>query len=170
MDGSRIPKIAFEYIKLGVNSKSRDNYSAPEEANPLNISEVCKRYSLTADTLRYYERIELITPIARTHGGQRDYSEDDCDMIEFIKFMRGAGVQIEALTEYMRLFRQGDSTRAKRKEILIQERENVRARIAELKGTLKRLDKKIAGYETDLATVEDKLLANSKRNRHPSIS
>lgn len=72
----------------------------------MTIAEVSEKYALTADTLRYYERIGLIPPVPRTQSGFRNYDEESCRWIELMKCMRSAGVQIEALTEYVRLFRQ----------------------------------------------------------------
>lgn len=63
----------------------------------MNIAEVSKQYGLTADTLRYYERIGLLPAVARNKSGNRDYSEVDCERIEFIKCMREAGLSIEVL-------------------------------------------------------------------------
>lgn len=51
----------------------------------MTISEVSKKYGLTQDTLRYYERIGLIPYINRTSSGIRDYTEEACKWIEFIK-------------------------------------------------------------------------------------
>lgn len=38
----------------------------------MTISEVSKKFGLTPDTLRYYERIGLIPPVPRTKSGLRD--------------------------------------------------------------------------------------------------
>ena len=81
----------------------------------MKIAEVSKEYGLSADTLRYYERIGLLPNVTRTASGIRDYSEQDCARVQFVKCMRAASVSIEALIEYMQLFEQGEpSKRAKR--------------------------------------------------------
>lgn len=77
----------------------------------MTIAEVSRRFDLSADTLRYYERIGLIPPVPRTKSGIRDYDEESCNWIELMKCMRAAGVQIEALIEYVALFQRGDETR-----------------------------------------------------------
>ena len=61
------------------------------------ITEVSTKYALSADTLRYYERIGLVPPVHRTSGGIRDYTDEDCNWVGFIKCMRGAGLPIEVL-------------------------------------------------------------------------
>lgn len=40
----------------------------------MKIAEVSKEYGLSADTLRYYERIGLLPNVTRTASGIRDYS------------------------------------------------------------------------------------------------
>lgn len=55
----------------------------------MTIAEVSKKFDISADTLRYYERIGLLPPVRRTSGGIRDYTQEDCNWVEFIKCMRG---------------------------------------------------------------------------------
>ena len=54
----------------------------------MNITEAGKLTSLTPNTLRYYERIGLIPPVARNKGGTREYTSKDLCWIEFIKTSR----------------------------------------------------------------------------------
>ena len=51
----------------------------------MSITEVSKKYGLSPDTLRYYERIGLIPPVPRTKSGIRDYDEASCGWIEWMK-------------------------------------------------------------------------------------
>ena len=83
----------------------------------MKIQEVSEKYSLSADTLRYYERAGLIPPVTRTLSGIRDYSELDMRRVEFIKCMRSAGLPIEVLIDYVALVQKGDSTIEARKDI-----------------------------------------------------
>ena len=102
----------------------------------MTISEVAEKYQLTADTLRYYERIGLLPRVQRNNSGIRDYSEEDCNWVGFIKCMRSAGLSIEVLVEYVSLFQQGDSTVDARKDLLIEQREELERRLAEMQQTL----------------------------------
>lgn len=117
----------------------------------MTIAEVGKKYGLSADTLRYYERIGLIPPVHRTKSGIRDYLEEDCKWVEFMKCMRAAGLSIEALIEYVALFRQGEDTAEARKNLLVEQRRSLCERIEEMQRTLDRLDQKISGYHNFLA-------------------
>ena len=113
----------------------------------MTIAETGKKYGLTADTLRYYERIGLIPPVPRTKGGVRDYDEASCRWIELVKCMRSAGVQIEALIEYGALYRQGEGTEERRKDILAEQRALLLGRMEKMQRSLERLDYKIANYD-----------------------
>ena len=83
----------------------------------MTITDVSKKYNLTADTLRYYERIGLLRNVARTAGGIRNYTEQDCRWVSYIKCMRSAGISVETLVEYVALFHQGTSTIQARKAL-----------------------------------------------------
>ncbi len=128
----------------------------------MTIAEVSKKYGLSADTLRYYEKEGLIPRVRRRENGLRDYSQQDCNWVEFIKCMRGAGLSIETLREYVRLFKQGNRTLQKRKNLLIKEREALQARIQEQQAVLKRLNYKIEIYEEQLVACEKELLKEEK--------
>ena len=113
----------------------------------MTIAEVSKQYDITADTLRYYERIGLIPRVTRTASGIRAYSAQECERVAFVKCMRTAGISIEALIEYFTLFEQGDTTITARKELLEEERRKLRDKLEEIQNTLKRLDYKIGVYQ-----------------------
>ena len=112
----------------------------------MTISEVSKEYDLTTDTLRYYERIGLIPPVPRRKNGIRDYDEKACAWVSFIKCMRSAGVQIEALIEYVALMQENTGLE-RRKNILIKQRARLQQQAETLRSTIERLDYKIANYE-----------------------
>ena len=86
----------------------------------MTIAQVSQKYGVSADTLRYYERIGLLPPVGRTKSGIRDYTEEDCNWVNFIKCMRSAGLPVETLIEYVGLFGQGDETIPARKELLME--------------------------------------------------
>ncbi|MFT4144090.1 MAG: MerR family transcriptional regulator [Mobilitalea sp.] len=126
----------------------------------MTIAEVGKKYDLTADTLRYYERIGLIPPVGRNASGNRDYNEEDCRWVSFIKCMRNAGLSIEALVEYVTLFQQGKKTTAARKELLVEQRKHIVERLEEIQSTLAYLDHKIESYEDNLLIYEKELIGS----------
>ncbi|MBD5155941.1 MAG: MerR family transcriptional regulator [Oscillibacter sp.] len=122
----------------------------------MTIAETSRKYNITADTLRYYERIGIIPPVPRTKGGIRDYDEASCRWIELMKCLRSAGVQIEALIEYAALCRQGEGTEERRKEILMEQRDQLLARMEEMQNSLDRLNYKIENYDKILRGREER--------------
>ena len=125
----------------------------------MTIAEVSQKYDISPDTLRYYERIGLIPPVPRNKSGIRDYDVESCGWIEMMKCMRKAGVQIEALIEYVALFRQGEQTADARKAILVEQRDQLVERMEDMQASLDRLNQKIENYE--------QLLAAEQRLRKP---
>lgn len=99
----------------------------------------------------------MIPRVNRNKSGIRDFTEEDCRWVEFIKCMRGAGLSIEILTEYVNLFQEGSSIVKARKELLIEQRNQLADRIREMQETLDRLDRKIDGYEELFLTKEEDL-------------
>ena len=90
----------------------------------------------------------------RNKSGIRDYDQESCQWIELMKCMRSAGVQIEALVEYVELFRQGDATLEARKALLMEQRDLLLARMEEIQQSLDRLNYKIQLYEDGKMTRE----------------
>ena len=124
----------------------------------MKISEVSEQCDISAETLRYYERVGLLPPVNRSESGIRDYSDLDVRQVEFIKCMRTAGLPIEVLIEYYRLVQQGDETVEDRKAILVQHRAEVKARMAELQKTLDLLDSKISFYGNAVLKAENAIV------------
>ena len=127
----------------------------------MTIAEVCQRFELSHNTLRYYEKIGLIPTIQRKASGIRDYTEEDCKWIEFIKCMRSAGLTIDFLSEYVKLFKEGDSTLDKRRSLLIEQRNYLKKRMFEMQVTLDRLDLKVERYDTLVREKEKDLRSNN---------
>ena len=113
----------------------------------MKVAQVSKKYGISQDTLRYYEKIGLLSNIPRTKSGIREYDESSCKQIEFIKCMRAAGMQIAPLSEYMKLLSKGKDTVTQRKKLLEEQREILQKKKEEIENTLNRLDYKISLYE-----------------------
>ena len=124
----------------------------------MKIAEASEQFGISSGTLRYYERIGLIPPVNRNESGIRDYSEIEVKRVEFIKCMRSAGLPIDVLIEYVGLVQQGDGTIEARKEILNEQREQLRARMREMQKTLDLLDHKIEVYENAVLKKEKEIV------------
>lgn len=129
----------------------------------MTIAEASKKVNLSADTLRYYERIGLIPEVNRTESGIRNYTEEDLGWIEFSKCMRNAGMSIEALIEYIKLYKKGDATLEARKQLLISQKDVIKERLEEIQNTFDRINYKIKNYEKLLVEREKDLLKKKSK-------
>lgn len=118
----------------------------------MTIKEVCEKYDVTADTLRYYEKVGVIPPVTRTAGGIRCYTEQDIAWVQTAICMRSAGLSIETLSKYVRLFQEGESTIAARRDLLMKAKEEISARLKQYQDTLQKLDYKISRYDEAIQT------------------
>ena len=124
----------------------------------LTIQEVTEATGLSAHTLRYYERVGLIHPIAREENTRRYYSADDVGWIDFLLKLRATGMSIKEMQRYAELQRQGDETLPERVEMLKSLRDKVEGHIQELNEHLNLICYKIEIYQK---IVTDKSLETS---------
>lgn len=129
----------------------------------MNITQVSKKYNISTDTLRYYERIGLISPVTRDKHGHRDYTDYDCKWVYFAKVMRGAGVSIESMIEYVSLFMEGENTKDARKQILLDQQDELERKIKGMQETLGYLKHKIDVYEKRILKYEEQLIPENKQ-------
>lgn len=118
----------------------------------MTIKEVAEKYDITADTLRYYERVGMIPKVTRKANGIRDYQEDDLGWVELAICMRSAGLPIEVMIEYVKLYKEGDNTIPARLELLQEQMHSLQEQKAQIESTMKRLAYKISKYEEAVET------------------
>ncbi len=118
----------------------------------MTIKEVSEKYDITQDTLRYYERIGMIPKVTRTSNGIRDYKEEDLGWVEMAKCMRSAGLAVEGLIEYVKLFQEGDTTFKARLDLLSEQRDTLLDQRQKIEESLDRLDYKISMYDEAIKT------------------
>ncbi len=123
----------------------------------MTIKEVSEKYGLSQDTLRYYEKVGIIRPVTRK-SGIRDYGQKELDNIEFVICMRSAGLPVDVLAEYIKLFDKGDETAGQRKQLLIDQREILKQKIVEMNKALDKLNYKIDVYYSEIVDKEKALL------------
>ena len=112
----------------------------------LTISEVAEQTGLSAYTLRYYERIGLMTPVIKGLRGYRRYDRDDLGWITLIKRLRSTDMSVKEMQHFADLVRQGESTISERRELLEKHRTVLRQRIEDIEQTLNLLDHKVTTY------------------------
>ena len=94
----------------------------------------------------------MIPEVTRTTGGIRDYQESDLGWVELVICMRKAGLPVEALIEYVKLYQQGDETFEARLQLLSEEREKLEKQKAQIELAVNRLNHKISKYQEAVKT------------------
>ncbi|MGK7908759.1 MAG: MerR family transcriptional regulator [Synechococcus sp.] len=116
-------------------------------AEELTIQQVAEATGLSAHTLRYYERCNLIAPISRLANGHRRYSANDIRWIEFLNRLRMTGMPIRQMQAYAALVRQHPDAVNERRKLLEIHRQNVFEQIEKLHENLAIIDWKIQHYQ-----------------------
>ena len=110
------------------------------------MGEVAERSGFSVDTLRYYERIQLITDVARDPGGRRLYDDNHLAWLALLRCLRDTGMPIQAMLRYAVLSRQV-GTAAERVALLRRHAADVDAHMVELTRQRRHLAQKIAWYD-----------------------
>lgn len=97
------------------------------------IGELAARAGVTPDTLRYYERLELLAPVRRTSGGFRVYTADVLERLRFIKQAQLHGLTLPEIRELLRVdARRGVSQCRQVQELLQRKLAELAARMSQL--------------------------------------
>jgi MerR family copper efflux transcriptional regulator len=114
----------------------------------LRIQDVARRTGLSEPTLRYYEGVGLIGPIARDpSSGHRRYKEDDVDTLQALACLRAMGVGIEEMRVYQANRELGHARAGEQRDLLLRHAERVEAEIETLRVHLDYLRAKAALWD-----------------------
>lgn len=113
----------------------------------MKINEVAAYFHLPPETLRYWEKEGIITKVKRNDSGYREYDRSDIDWIRYVKCIREIGIPIAQIKQYTQLARAGRNIKL-RKEILIKQRDQLRAQLEEIQSAVDLVTDKIDHYDT----------------------
>ncbi|MCS8571583.1 MerR family transcriptional regulator [Pediococcus pentosaceus] len=126
-----------------------------KDENYMKISDVSKKFSISIQTLRYYEREGLIPAIHRDSNGVRDYQKDELYWIHYVQALRNSGVTVASIKKYVGLVQKGSETREQRKQILLEQRQALLKKRAQIDDALKHMDIKLESYDTYVIELEN---------------
>ncbi|MEM8859134.1 MAG: MerR family transcriptional regulator [Chloroflexota bacterium] len=121
-----------------------------------SIGETSRQTGLSIDTLRYYERIDLLVDIDRNGSGHRSYDEDDLGWLNLLVCLRETGMPIADMVCFAELVRQGEESIEDRLTLLNTHRKNVLSKINQMQKKLTVIDKKIEHYSNKKEIQETK--------------
>jgi len=128
-------------------------------AEACRIGELAARSGLTADTLRYYERVGLLPKAARTSGGFRVYPPQALERLRFVKRAQTLGLTLNQIRELVAFQDQGGLKRCRRVRDLL------RAKLAEVQARLTELEEFRASLSRYLEDCERTLGGERAPNR-----
>ncbi|WP_461214108.1 MerR family transcriptional regulator [Lacticaseibacillus sp. GG6-2] len=127
----------------------------------MNIKEASARTGVPAATIRYYEKEGLIPNIDRSAAGVREIDDRIIRRINFAKQMRSAGMSIESLQRYIRLFDAQENNLAEQRTLLAEQlaimeekRDDLQAAIDHLHWKLDHFDDHMVATEAELRNLE----------------
>ncbi|MCA5013674.1 MULTISPECIES: MerR family transcriptional regulator [unclassified Enterococcus] len=114
------------------------------------ITEVANKFSLSTSSLRYYEKVGLLPPIAKSSSGKRNYKESDIEYLEIIICLRKTGLSINRIRDFIHLQTNGQPLFSERIEILDKQRTLINQQIDDLNASKEKIIKKIEHYQRKL--------------------
>lgn len=114
----------------------------------LTIQDVSRQSGLSEPTLRYYEEVGLLGPIARDgSSGHRRYSEGDLDAAQVLACLRAMGVGIGDMRTYQANRLLGHAAAGEQRDILLRHAVRVEEQLATLRTHLDYLRAKAALWD-----------------------
>lgn len=115
----------------------------------LRIGELAKLADVTPDTIRYYEKQQMMDHEVRTEGGFRLYSESDLQRLKFIRYAKQLGFTLETIRELLSIRIDPEHHTCQESKGIVQSRlADVESKIKELqhmRRSLKRLNDACCG-------------------------
>lgn len=108
----------------------------------MKISELADQVGVATSTVRYYERIGLLTPPDRTSSGYRDYDDDAAARMLFITRARKMGLSCDQIVELVPIWDGTNCAAAHERvgQLIADKKAEIAERIAELKQFSAQLD------------------------------
>jgi len=108
--------------------------------NGITIGKLSKMAGVTNDTVRFYERYGLVTPVGRTESNYRLYREEDAKRLRFIKQAKKLGFSLNEIKELLAITRDPNVTKADIKARINTKAKNIRQKIHDLSRILAALE------------------------------
>ncbi len=126
------------------------------------IAQIAEKTGLTAHTLRYYDKEGLLPFVERSGSGIRQFKEIDIEWLAVISCLKDTGMPVKQVKVFIDWCMLGDKTLRQRHNLFLEQKKQVDAQIAQLKKYLKKINYKIAYYETALKAGTEKVHTSQK--------
>ncbi len=111
-----------------------------------SIGQVAKKMGLTAHTLRYYDKEGLLPFVKKNSSGLRMFSDEDIDWLVVIECLKGTGMQLKDIKQYIDWCQEGDATIGRRLEMFKRQKAKLEEQLRQLQQYMEKINYKIAYY------------------------
>jgi MerR family transcriptional regulator, mercuric resistance operon regulatory protein len=101
-------------------------------ATPLTIGQLSGATGVNIETIRYYERINLLAAPPRTRGGHRSYRNEHIKRLKFVRRARELGFGIDAIRALLALAEGDNPSCQEVRNIAAMRLADVRTKLADL--------------------------------------
>lgn len=134
-----------------------------------SISEVSKIVGIPQTTIRYWDKKGLLPFGVRSGPGYRVFDHLDINWLNFLNYLKEAGMSIEDMQRYIRYYIQGDSTLCERRDIVYESLRRINKQIDALKAAQSFMEFKCWVYDAaiDIGSLDD--VVNIPREQMPPV-
>ena len=111
-----------------------------------SIGQGAKKMGLTAHTLRYYDKEGLLPFVKKNSSGLRMFSDEDIDWLVVIECLKGTGMQLKDIKQYIDWCQEGDATIGRRLEMFKRQKAKLEEQLRQLQQYMEKINYKIAYY------------------------
>ncbi|MBR9910267.1 MAG: heavy metal-responsive transcriptional regulator [Gammaproteobacteria bacterium] len=98
----------------------------------MRIGDVATKLEISADTLRYYEKIKLMPTVHRSATGARLYSDKDLSRLRFIRRAQKMGFSLNEISQLLKFRVNPQSAKPRVRELALQKLEEIEDHLEEL--------------------------------------
>ena len=116
-----------------------------------SIGQVAEKCGISAYTLRYYDKEGLLPFVKKTPSGLRNFADQDIELLRIIECLKGTGMQIKDIRQYIVWMMQGNSTLRERLDMFERQKERLELQIRQLTDFMDKINFKIDFYKDAVA-------------------
>ena len=140
---------------------------------PVPIGVAARRAGISARMVRHYESLGLISGVARTDSGYRQYTEADVHALHFIRRSRDLGFSMEEIAELLGLWHDRSRASSQVKRIAQQHIDDLSERIAQMQAMQRSLQTLVSccqGNDRPDCPILDDLASGQAEPHAPRVS
>ena len=130
-----------------------------------SIGQVAKKMGLTAHTLRYYDKEGLLPFVKKNSSGLRMFSDEDIDWLVVIECLKGTGMQLKDIKQYIDWCQEGDATIGRRLEMFKRQKAKLEEQLRQLQQYMEKINYKINLYTEAVKLGSLEQAMNNKKIR-----